>query len=342
MLRIGIIGCGGMAGYHLPFLQEIEGVEVSVCCDVIRRRAEELAERAGARACTDFREAIDDVDAVWVCTEPFNRVEVVAAAAQAGKDIFTEKPIALTLADADTMLDAARKANVIYMLGYCLRFWQPYSFMREVFVSGELGDLVTCWTRRFMPVDFRGAWYGDQALSGGVTLDFASHDLDWLSWIGGPVKTVFAHTARVRDGIQADDYFQGILRFTDGGAGHADVTWWDAITESSLGIVGTKGSLLANRDGIVSKKIIGSDEVIVFSDGAMAVDPDGNVGQRDQAGEIQRVNAPDENIQEHFVRCVRERLMPLTDAASGREVLRIVDALRGSAETHQAVDLSQA
>ena len=340
MLRIGIIGCGGMAGYHLPFLQEIEGVEVPVCCDVISQRAEDLAERAGARACTDFRDVFEDVDAVWICTEPFNRVEVVTAAAEAGKDIFTEKPIALTLDDADTMLDAARKANVIYMLGYCLRFWQPYSFMRDIFVSGELGELVTCWTRRYMPVDFRSAWYGDQNLSGGVTLDFASHDLDWLTWIGGPVKTVFAHTARVREGIQADDYFQGILRFANGGAGHADVTWWDAITESSLGIVGTKGSLVANRDGVVSKKIIGGDEAVVFSDGAMAVDPGGNVGQRDADGQIQRVEARSENIQEHFVRCVQQRLTPLTDAANGRAVLRIVDALRRSAETHQAVELS--
>ena len=340
MLRIGIIGCGGMAGYHLPFLQEIDGVEIPVCCDLLAEKAQYLAEIAGARACTDFREVFDDVDTVWVCTEPFNRVEIVTAAAEAGKDIFTEKPIGLTLEDADTMIAAARRANVIYMLGYCLRFWQPFSLMQDLFASGELGDLVTCWTRRFMPADFRGGWYGDQALSGGVGLDFGSHDLDWLAWIGGPVKTAFGHTSRIRDGVQADEYFQGMLRFTHGGVGHADVTWWDTISESSLGIVGTKGSLLANRAGVVSKKLIDGEETTIYSDSAMAVDPEGNVGRRDDSGEIHRVETKIESIQQHFVRCVRERLTPLTDAANGREVLRIVEALRESARTHQAVDLS--
>jgi len=91
------------------------------------------------------------VDAVWVCTEPFNRREIVTTAAQAGKHIFTEKPVANTLADADAMIAAAHQAKVKYMLGYCLRFWQPYRLFRDTFMSGELGELTSCWMRRFMP-----------------------------------------------------------------------------------------------------------------------------------------------------------------------------------------------
>lgn len=338
-MKLGMIGCGSMAGYHAPELTRIDGVDITVCCDLIEDKAKALAETVGAKSCTDFRVVFDAVDAVWVCTEPFNRVEIVTAAAEAGKDIFTEKPVALSLEDADRMIDAARRANVIYMLGYCLRFWQPYRLLHEILASGQLGNLVNCWTRRYMPADFRGSWYGKQELSGGVALDFGSHDIDWLTWLGGPVRTVFGQTHRVRDGATADEHAQAILVFAAGGTGHTDVTWWEAINESSLGIVGTKGSVVVDRAGVVTQKMLDGEEFTLDVASAIAVDPEGNVGMRDGAGEILRVRTEGETIQQHFVRCVRDRLTPETDAAIGREVLRTVLAVRESAETGQAVDL---
>jgi len=339
-MRLAIIGCGSMAGYHAPLLTAVPDIQITFCCDLVADKARALAETVGAGASTDFREALDAADAVWVCTEPFNRVEIVTAAAEAGKDIFTEKPIALNLADADTMIAAARKAGVIYMLGYCLRFWQPYRLVHDTFASGRLGDLVTCWTRRYMPADFRGSWYGKQDLSGGVALDFGSHDIDWLSWIGGPVASVFARTMRVRPNAQADEHVQCMLMFASGGTAQTDVTWWDAVNESSLGVVGTKGSMVVDRAGVVKEQLVGGDEVTIDVASAMAVDPTGHVGQRDDDGQIQCVAAEGETIHEHFVRCVRGRLAPQTDAAIGREVLRVVLAVRESAETNQVVHLS--
>ena len=340
MIKLGMIGCGSMANYHAELLSEMDNVRAVVCCDLVEEKAKSLAERLGCKRCADHRDVYDDVDAVWVCTEPFNRVEIVTAAAAAGKHIFTEKPIALTLADADTMIAAARAAGVKYMLGYCLRFWQPYKMMREIFASGELGELVNCWTRRYMPVDMRPYWYGKQDLSGGVVLDFGSHDLDWLMTIGGPVKTVFGKTFRIRENIEADEHSQCMLIFAGGGMGASDVTWWSSITESSLGIVGTKGSLLANREGVLKKLLVGQDEETTIDvDSAMAVDMSGNVGQRDDQGHIHRLHAPDETIQQHFFRCIEQDIQPITDAQIGRDVLEVVIAVRRSAELGKSVDL---
>jgi predicted dehydrogenase len=342
MIKVGMIGCGGMATYHAPSLKELDGIEVVAACDIIESKARHLETEyfPGIKVCTDFRDLLNDVDAVWVCTEPFNRVDIVTACAAAGKDIFTEKPLALNLEDADTMLAATRKAGVKYMLGYCLRFWQPFRIMRETFASGELGDLITCWTRRFMPADFRGDWYGKQELSGGVALDFGSHDLDWLLTIGGSVKTVFAHTMRIRDGIEADEHSQCMLTFANGGMGSSDVTWWEAINESSLGIVGTKGSMVVGRDGKLYKQIVGQEEEILDVENAMAIDPEGNVGRRDEdSGKIERVDLANESIHEHFLRCIRDDVEPMNDASIGRDVLELVIALRESAATGRSVDL---
>jgi len=339
MTKLGMIGCGSMANYHAEAIGQMANVQVAVCCDLIEEKAVALAERFACKHCTDHRQVYDDVDAVWVCTEPFNRVEIVAAAAAAGKDIFTEKPIALTLEDADTMIAAARAAGVKYMLGYCLRFWQPYKMMTETFASGELGELVNCWTRRYMPMDMTPYWYGRQELSGGVALDFGSHDIDWLMTVGGQVQTVFAKTCRVRDGLEADEHSQCMLIFAGGGMGASDVTWWESIPESSLGIVGTKGSLMVGRDGKCTKKLVGGEETVIEVESAMAVDMSGNLGQRDEDGEIRRVAAHDETIQEHFFRCIEEDIQPITDAQIGRDVLEVVIAVRRSAELGRSVDL---
>ncbi len=339
MIKLGMIGCGSMANYHAESIAKMENVQVVVCCDLLADKAAALADTFGCKHCTDHNEAYPQVDAVWVCTEPFNRVEIVCAAAAAGKHIFTEKPIALNLADADTMIAAARAAGVKYMLGYCLRFWQPYKMMREIFASGELGELVNCWTRRYMPTDMRPHWYGKQELSGGVVLDFGSHDLDWLMTIGGPVKTVFGKTFRIREGIQADEHSQCMLVFANGGMAASDVTWWEAVAESSLGVVGTLGSLIVGRDGVLVKKLVGQDEEEIDVASAMDIDMSGNLGQRDDDGRIHRVMTRDETIQEHFFRCIDQDTQPITDAQIGRDVLELVIAVRQSAELGKSVDL---
>ena len=340
MIKLGVIGCGMMANHHAPFLQDLEGLDVTVCCDLIEEKAATLAETVNAESCTDYRQVLDSVDAVWICTEPFNRVEIVCAAAAAGKDIFTEKPVALNLPDAHRMIAAARDAGVIYMLGYCLRFWQPYKLMHRLFASGELGELVNIWTRRYMPIDFRGTWYGDQNLSGGVALDFGSHDIDWMQWIAGKVTHVFARTTRVRENAKADEHSAALLTFESGAMGACDVSWLDTIGESSLGMLGTKGSLLVGRDGKIVKKMLDEEEVIIDIGAATAIDPEGNLGQRDESGDIQAVEADGESIHQHFLRCLQERQTPLTDVATGREALRTVLAIRESAETGRSVDLS--
>ena len=341
MIKVGIIGCGGMGSAHGGVLAELPNVQVVGTCDLVAERARSLAEKIGiGRHGTDFRELLGDVDAVWVCTEPFNRVEVVTTCAKAGKHIFTEKPICRSLADADTMIAAARKAKVKYMLGYCLRFWQPYRILHDTFASGELGDLVSCWTRRFMPWDPSDRWYGWQDKSGGAMLDFGSHDVDWLRWIGGDVRTVLGKTFKVRETMHADEHGAALLVFKSGGIATVEDSWCAHLGESSVGVVGTKGTMLVGLDGKVRKRIgHAGQEQVVDVQAAMAVDPEGNVGKKDDRGAIRRVAARNETIQEHFFRCIEEDIEPLTPAEEGRKTLMTIMALWESARTGKSVEV---
>jgi len=336
-----MIGCGGMGNHHGPVLAKLPNVRVVATCDLVEAKAKSLAEKIGVdRWCTDYRELLDDVDAVWVCTEPFNRVEVVTTCAGAGKHVFTEKPVCNTLEGADAMIAAASRAGVKYMLGYCLRFWQPYRILHDTYATGRLGALVSTWMRRFMPWDPRKLWYGRQESSGGAMLDFGSHDVDWLRWIGGDVKTVFGRTFRVREGARADEHGAALLAFRDGGVGTVEDSWSSHLSESSFGIVGTQGSMFVSPDGRVRRKIgYDAQEEVVDVEAALAVDPTGRVGQEDGSGAIRAVTPKNETIQEHFFRCIEEDIEPLTPASEGRKTLMTVMALWESERTGRAVDL---
>jgi predicted dehydrogenase len=330
-----------MGNYHGPELAKLPNVKIVATCDLIPEKAKALGDKIGVtRHLTNFRELLPDVDAVWVCTEPFNRKDIVIAAAAAGKHIFTEKPIARSLEDADAMLAAAKKARVKYMLGYCLRFWQPYRLIRETFASGELGKLVSCWMRRFMPWQ-PARWYGHQETSGGVMLDFGSHDVDWLRWVGGDVKTVAGHTFRMREGIKTDDHGGALFLFENGGMATIESSWSSQLSESTMGIIGTRGALLMGNEGKVRKRIghEGKEE-IVNVEAATAINPQGQIGKRDDSGAIQAVKLRSESIQQHFFRCIEEDLDPLTGAEEGRKTLLTVMAIWESARTGKSVEVS--
>ncbi|MCE5280056.1 MAG: Gfo/Idh/MocA family oxidoreductase [Planctomycetaceae bacterium] len=340
MIKLAMIGLGGMGHHHAGILSKMPNVKITGVCDLIEDKAKSVSKITGAPYTLKFRELLAGCDAVWVCTEPFNRVEIVTAAAAAGKHIFTEKPICISPDDADTMIAAAEKAGVTYMLGYVLRYTQPYRIMRDTLASGELGDLVTAWTRRFMPFDMSVArWYGHQETSGGVVLDFGSHDINWLQWLGGPVKNVMCFARQIQPKMDAQEHGLLMMNFANGGAASTEMSWWSHLSESSVGVVGTKGAIIVGRDGAVRKKLDGSDEQVLDVQAATAIDPSGNLGQRDQAGKIARVDNPNETIQQHFFRCVEQGLTPITSARDGRDTLRLYRAAMESARTGKSVEL---
>jgi predicted dehydrogenase len=313
MLHIGIIGCGGIGTHHARVLSEMKDVALVGVADLVREKADKLAHDLFTTAFGDYRDLIPYVEAVMVCTPPYERAAIVADCAQAGVQIFVEKPLALNLETADRMIEAVERAGVILMVGYVLRFTHPFQIMHETFASGKLGRLVNCWTRRYMPFDTSQRWYGDQSKSGGVGLDFASHDVDWLRWLGGEVREVFGRVDRVRPGIQTDEHLHGLLLFEEG-VGSVDASWAPGLTDNAIGIMGTKGSMIVDRSGTIRQRIDEEEETVV-------------------------VPRKGETIQEHFVRCASNRRAPKVTGHDGRAALEIVLAMQESSRTGKSVAL---
>ena len=311
MIKLGVIGCGGMGTHHATTLKSMEGVQLVGVADTIDAKASALADELEVEAYTDFHELLPRVDGVMICTPPFARTEAVVESAAAGKHIFAEKPIALNLEDADRMLEATDQAGVIMMVGYVLRFTHPFQTIYDLFASGELGRLVNCWTRRYMPFDTSEIWYGDQTKSGGVALDFASHDIDWVRWIGGDVQRVFGRVDRIRPGIRADEHVHALFTFAEG-LGSIDDSWAPGLGHSSIGLVGSAGSVMTGEDGTLRKRLGDGEESVISPE-------------------------PGETIQAHFARCIRDGLTPKITGHDARAVLALVLAIQESSQTGQAV-----
>src|SRR3954454_8607107 len=204
MKRVGIVGTGGMGSYHVAQWHRLPVESVSYF-DLVRERAEAQAKRFGGTVYDSLDELLQHVDVVDVCTQTPEHAGVVIAAAAAGKHVITEKPMARSIADAEAMIAACKKAGVRLFVAHVVRFFPEFARAKAVLDSGELGTPGVIRTVR--GGDFPGwnSWYGDFAQSGGVIMDLAIHDLDYVRWCFGDITRVFARGMTFA-GVRATDH----------------------------------------------------------------------------------------------------------------------------------------
>lgn len=225
-MRIGLFGAGGMGGVHLRQYRRMAGVEVRV----FDLDAERLRERTadGFAAPAESAEAlIAWADAVDLCLPTDAHRPVALQAIAAGKATFVEKPLAGTLEDGAALVRAADAAGVPLMVGQVVRFFPDFANGHRMVRSGAVGTPSAARTRRggTAPTGKDG-WFQDHARSGGVLLDLAIHDFDWLRWTLGEVDSLSARSVGATTG-HGPDYALATLSFESGAVGHVEATWMD-------------------------------------------------------------------------------------------------------------------
>ncbi|MCM3717790.1 Gfo/Idh/MocA family protein [Fictibacillus phosphorivorans] len=190
-IRIGIIGCGGIAnGKHLPSLAKLDAVEVVAFCDIVRERAEESAAKYGtveARVYEDYQALLHDesLDAVHVCTPNSSHAEISIAALEAGKHVMCEKPMAKTTEEARRMIEAAKRTGKKLTIGYNNRFRKDSQYLKEICEAGDLGEIYFAKAhairRRAVPT--WGVFLDEEKQGGGPLIDIGTHALDLTLWM---------------------------------------------------------------------------------------------------------------------------------------------------------------
>lgn len=223
MVRIGIVGSGFMAETHVAGYENVPDAEVVAVASPNSAQAFVDEHGLGARAVRSVEELVDDdVDAIDVCSPTPTHREYVERALDAGLDVLCEKPLATSLADAEAVARAAADAEASLTVGHVLRFFPEYVAMKETVDDGGIGTPGVARARRLSPFPDWGSenWYADRSKTGGVLLDLAIHDLDYLRWTFGEVDRVFA---RSTGGER--EHAHVTLRFESGAVGYVEATW---------------------------------------------------------------------------------------------------------------------
>ena len=191
MLKVGIIGCGGIANQkHLPALAGIEEVEVVAFCDIIEERAilsKNTYGTSDGRVYSDYKEMLEkeDLDIIHVCTPNSSHAEISIAAMEADNHVMCEKPMAKTAEEARAMIEASEKTGKKLTIGYQNRFRKDSQFLHAACADGELGEIYNAKAhairRRAVPT--WGVFLDEEAQGGGPLIDIGTHALDLTLWM---------------------------------------------------------------------------------------------------------------------------------------------------------------
>lgn len=229
IIRTGIIGCGKIAATHALALSTLVEAEFVACCDTDLGRARLLAAQYGVPGVYDEIESMlreSGVEAVLVCTPHPAHEQAVVAAAQAGVHVLCEKPIAVSLAEADRMIAAADAAGVKFGVIFQRRFWPAAHRMRAAIDAGKIGrpTLGECSVRIWRSADYFASdpWRGKWATEGGgVLMNQAVHAIDQFQWFMGPALEVTGRYANLghQGLIDVEDTAVATVAFEGGGLG---------------------------------------------------------------------------------------------------------------------------
>lgn len=198
-LRVGIIGCGGIANNkHLPSLKALGGTDVVAFCDIIQEKASKTAQEYGtadAKVFEDYKDLLKlDLDAVYVCTPNRSHSVITVDALRAGKNVLCEKPMAINYAEAIKMLEAARDTGKLLSIGYQSRYRADSRYLKAACEAGELGEIyfarANAIRRRAVPT--WGVFLNAQEQGGGPLIDIGTHALDLTLWMMDNYKPKYA------------------------------------------------------------------------------------------------------------------------------------------------------
>lgn len=199
MIKIGFIGCGFMGTMHANCYNAIDGVQVVAVADVRRDKAEALAALSDAKIYATGMELIENetLDAIDICLPTYLHASHAEAAMRKCKNVFIEKPVALTVKECERLLKVQKETGAGVQVGQVIRFWDEYVWLKDLIDSKNYGEVQNAAFRRMSPrPDGWEHWFLDSDKSGGAALDLHIHDVDYMLYVFGEPKsfsTVLAH-----------------------------------------------------------------------------------------------------------------------------------------------------
>jgi len=335
--RIAIVGCGRISQRHLNVIKQNSALELVGVCDIKDERYAPIASSEGVLGFKDAVEMVSTLrpDLVSILTESGTHASIGVRLAPLVKALIIEKPMALSLEDADALIEACDACGTRLFVVKQNRYNPPILKLRAAVDSGHFGKMVlgtvrVRWSRDQSYYD-QDSWRGTWALDGGVFTNQASHHIDLLQWLMGPVESVKAYTATRLVNIEAEDTGVAILKFKNGALGIIEATTATRPKdlEGSISILGELGSVVVG--GFAVNKL----ETWNFSDKKI---------------DALKIDDPSESVPNVYglghgafysevLECLSTGKRAMLDGLEGRKSLEIINAIYQSSSTGQEVHL---
>ena len=212
MLKVGLVGTGGISRAHIPAWIAMEETELVALCDI---RPEQMEEFPNQRHYTDFEEMLrkEELDILDICLPTYLHVDFAVKALEKGIHVICEKPIAFREEDVKRAYEAARRNGVCFMVAQVLRFWPEYELLKDLIDSKRYGKVLSGYMCRLgvRPEWSWDNWMMDEARSGMVPYDLHVHDLDFLVYACGAPTNVVEHRSRRPE----QDYIANVYEYPD-------------------------------------------------------------------------------------------------------------------------------
>jgi predicted dehydrogenase len=340
-MNLGLIGSGNISGTHARAASAVAGVKVVAVYGPHPERVEKLASGYSARGYTDLDRFLDHrpMDAVAIGTPSGLHAAHGVAAARRGLHVLVEKPIDITTARADTLIDAARDHGVKLGVFFQDRFAPGVRSLKAMVDQQQLGRalLASARVKWFRPREYyaQSTWRGTRALDGGGALiNQGVHTVDLLLWLLGPVRRVTAIAKAAWHTIEVEDTALALIEFENGA-----VATLEATTAAFPGyprrieLTGTEGTAILEDDRLVAvdlrsgaggtrSEVVASPQNSPRSSSPVVADASGHRA-----------------VIEDFVAAIKGERPPLCDGPSARQSVALIEAIYASAREGAAIEL---
>ncbi|MCL2150865.1 MAG: Gfo/Idh/MocA family oxidoreductase [Coriobacteriia bacterium] len=341
-LRYGLLGCGRIAKNHMSAAID-NGFQVQALCDIFPAAMENVAAAHGLDGVaryTDYHEmlAAEPLDLVAVTTKSSLHAEAALACIEAGVNVIIEKPMALSIADADAIIAAAERRGVKVCACHQNRYNKPIQLLRQALEGGHLGKPLYAhaairWSRDrayYQQADWRGTWAED----GGALMNQCLHNIDLLRWMmGEDITEVFAYTDQlVHDYIEAEDFGIALIKFANGSYGLLEGTTsvYPDDFEETLTLFGSSGTAKIggkSLNRLEHWQLADDDRGFEELQELVAEQPDDIYG----FGHLP--------LYADMAAAIRDGRQPYIDAQTGKEAIELVLAIYQSAAEGRPVQL---
>ena len=340
MLNFALVGCGRIANRHSELLgnNKISGAQLIAVCDNVLEKAEKIGNQFNIPSYSNMDQMMnkESIDIVVVLTPSGMHADHVINLSKFGKDIIVEKPMALTLEDADKMIKSCKTNNCNLFVVKQNRFNLPVLKLHEALVNNRFGKLIlgtvrVRWSRHQSYYD-QDSWRGTWAMDGGVLCNQASHHIDMLRWMMGDVESVFARSITALVDIEAEDTAVATLKFKNGALGIIEATTATRPSdlEGSISILGEKGSVVIG--GFAVNKILSWD----FED---YLKEDKDIQEKFSVNPPNVYGFGHKSYYEHVIDCLSNGKKNLLDGEQGRKSVELINCIYESIESGEEIFL---